>query len=91
MVVNEIFVSSRFKKQFSQLPKLIQKKALKAEALFRKNPFHPSLRLHKLRGKFDEVWTLSINMKYRIVFKSKGEGEIVFASIGLHSVYEENL
>ena len=30
------------------------------------NPFHPSLRLHKLTGKLSELYSVSINITYRI-------------------------
>jgi mRNA-degrading endonuclease YafQ of YafQ-DinJ toxin-antitoxin module len=30
------------------------------------NPFHPSLRLHKLKGKLSEIYSVSINITYRI-------------------------
>ena len=30
------------------------------------NPFHPSLRLHRLTGKLSELYSVSINMTYRI-------------------------
>lgn len=30
------------------------------------NPYHPSLRLHKLRGKLSELYSVSINISYRI-------------------------
>jgi addiction module RelE/StbE family toxin len=33
----------------------------------RVNPFHPSLRLHKLQGNLQEFYSVSINMKYRIL------------------------
>ena len=35
--------------------------------LLEKNPYHPSLRLHKLKGRFQEYYSISINMKYRIM------------------------
>ncbi len=87
----KIFVSSRFQKQFKDLPFKIQEKAAKAEALFSENPLHPSLRLHKLKGKFKKVWSISLDRSYRILFKPQKEGEILFFSIGKHSIYEENL
>ena len=31
------------------------------------NPHHPSLRLHKLKGKLDEFYSISINMEYRVI------------------------
>lgn len=30
------------------------------------NPYHPSLRLHKLKGKLSEIYSVSINISYRI-------------------------
>ncbi len=30
------------------------------------NPFHPSLRLHKLKGKLSNIYSVSINIIYRI-------------------------
>lgn len=34
--------------------------------LLKINPSHPSLRLHKLSGKLSELYSVSINMTYRI-------------------------
>ena len=88
MQVKEIHYNDDFKEQFLSLPKLIQKKACKSEQFFRKNPFHPSLRLHKLKGKLDGLWSISIDMKYRIIFKPLDNGVILFLSIGLHAIYD---
>ena len=35
--------------------------------LLQHNPNHPSLRIHKLRGKMNKFSSISINIKYRIV------------------------
>ena len=88
MQVSEIRYNDDFEAQFLSLPKSIQKKACKCEQLFRKNPFYPSLRLHKLKGKLSGLWSISIDMKYRIIFKSLENGVILFVSIGLHAVYD---
>ena len=89
MQIKAIHYNGAFEKQFRGLPKNIQKKALKAEKLFRSNPFHPSLRLHKLDGKLKGLWSISLDMKYRIVFKPLEDGVILLISIGLHSIYED--
>jgi len=89
MQVNEIHYNDNFKGQFLALPKAIQKKAFKCEKIFRENPFHPSLRLHKLRGKLHGMWSLSIDMKYRIIFKPMSDGVILFVSVGLHAIYND--
>ena len=34
--------------------------------LLEMNPYHPSLRLHKLKGKLSELYSVSINISYRI-------------------------
>ncbi|HBB03219.1 MAG: plasmid stabilization system protein [Candidatus Peregrinibacteria bacterium GW2011_GWF2_38_29] len=88
MQIKEIHYNSEFVKQFSSLPKNIQKKAYEKEALFRKNLFHPSLRLHKLKGKLQGLWSISIDMKYRIIFKPLENGVILFISVGVHAIYE---
>ena len=35
--------------------------------LLQHDPYHPSLRLHKLQGKMSKFSSISINMKYRII------------------------
>ena len=90
MKVVKIHYDDDFEEQFLKLPKNIQKKAFKAEALFRQNNFHPSLRLHKLEGKLKEHWSISLDKKYRIMFKIMSDGVVLFISIGLHSIYEKN-
>ena len=50
------------------------------------NPQHPSLRLHKLKGKLQVYSSVSINMKFRIMidFVIKDDG-VMLISIGSHS------
>lgn len=88
MKVSTIHFNKDFSDQFKSLPALIQKKAIKQEQLFRENPFHPSLRLHKLKGKLDGLWSISLDRKHRIIFDVLGDGDILFISIGTHSIYE---
>ena len=88
MQVKEIHYNESFEAQFFNLPKSIQKKACSKEQLFRKNAFHPSLRLHKLKGKLDGLWSISIDMKYRIIFKPLDDGVILFVSVGMHAIYD---
>ena len=58
---------------------------LKALRLLQANPFHPSLRLHKLSGRLDGLYSVSITLSYRITpeFLIKGE-EIVPVDVGDH-------
>jgi len=53
--------------------------------LLRINPFHPSLRLHKLNPPLEKFCSISLNMKYRIIidFVIKEE-KIIFINIDIH-------
>ena len=50
-----------------------------------KNPFHPSLRLHKLKGNLAEFYSVSIDMEYRIIIDFIiRDNEIIPIDIGSH-------
>nr|WP_275587368.1 type II toxin-antitoxin system RelE/ParE family toxin [Spongiibacter marinus] len=49
------------------------------------NPYHPSLRLHGLKGRLQGLSSVSINMQYRIILEFEIRGEdIVLVDIGDH-------
>lgn len=91
MLIRSIHYNNQFERQFRGLPRIIQKKALKCEKLFRDNPFYPSVRLHKLHGKLTGFWSISIDRRYRIIFKPIKDGVILFVSIGIHAIYDDSL
>lgn len=88
MILQGIYYSKTFEKQFRNLPREIQKRAIITEDLFKENPLHPSLRLHQLKSKLHGLWSLSINLNYRIIFKRKENGDILFISLGKHDLYK---
>ncbi len=88
MIIKEIYYSEKFKKELKKLPEMIIDLAFKKEKMFKKNPLHPSLRLHELHGRFRGVWSISLNNKYRIIFERMDNGNIMFYSIGKHDVYK---
>jgi proteic killer suppression protein len=49
------------------------------------NPFHPSLRLHKLQGRLSELYSVSINISYRmtIIFMIEDD-KIIPLDLGSH-------
>ena len=74
----------RASKFIKKHPELIgqYEKALK---LLELNPFHSSLRLHKLSGKFDQIYSVSINISYRITLEFQiSENTIIPINIGSH-------
>lgn len=52
--------------------------------LFESNPKHPSLRLHKLSGTLDNMWSLSITMSIRMVYRLINHETAYFTDIGTH-------
>jgi toxin HigB-1 len=74
----------RAKKFFKIHPEIIlqYEKTLK---LLELNPGHPSLRLHKLHGKLSEMYSVSINISYRICIDFIiEEDKIIPVDIGTH-------
>lgn len=80
-------ITSELKKLKLKDPKLAAK-AEKQLALFAQNPKHPSLRTHKLTGKIEDRWSISISKSIRMVYVVvKGEEEestSYFVAIGTH-------
>lgn len=57
----------------------------KALALLQLNPFHNSLRLHKLKGSLQSMYSISINMQYRVTLELLiTEDQILLIDIGDH-------
>jgi toxin HigB-1 len=74
----------RAKKFIKKHPELISQyqKTLK---LLELNPNHPSLRLHKLHGKLSELYSIAINISYRISIDFLIEdNKIIPVDIGSH-------
>jgi len=58
---------------------------LKTLQLLNANPFHPSLRLHPLRGRLEGLYSVSINLSYRITLEMLIENKkIILVNIGDH-------
>ena len=88
MIVKNIEYSTKFAKILKKLPKNIINTAKEKEKIFKKNPLHPSLRIHELHSKFENIWSISINNNYRIIFERMPNGDIIFISIGKHDIYK---
>ena len=50
------------------------------------DPFHPSLRLHKLKGKLSDLYSVSINITYRISLEFIiDNNQIIPVDVGTHN------
>lgn len=81
--------NKRAKKFLKKHPDLL-KQYTKTLELLEENPHHPSLRLHKLEGRLSDLYSVSINIVYRITLEFIIEQDhIILVHIGKHEeVYE---
>lgn len=80
----KIVYTAEFEKRFLKLTKVVKKRAVKQEALFRTDPLHPSLHTEKLVPKTKQLWSLRIDKKYRIIFRQLDQNTFVFLTVGEH-------
>jgi mRNA-degrading endonuclease YafQ of YafQ-DinJ toxin-antitoxin module len=76
---------------FKKLKRFIKKypdvldRYIKTMEILEVDPYHPSLRLHKLQGKLQVYYSVSINMKYRVVIDLIiRDKEVIPIDIGTH-------
>lgn len=62
----------------------LKKKFWDTLKLFTKNPFNQKLKTHKLRGKLEGLWALSITYDCRLIFKFIKKDEVLLIDIGEH-------
>jgi len=63
----------------------LERQYLKTLQLLEANPFHPSLRLHRLSGRLAGLHSVSINLSYRITMEFLIENqEIIPVDVGDH-------
>lgn len=77
--------NNKAKKFIKKHPELV-KQYEKTLKLLELNPHHPSLRLHQLKGKLQDLHSISINISYRICLHLIiTEKEIILVYIGSHN------
>lgn len=83
LVVKEL---ARIKQKDKKLSERIHKQLL----IFSSNPKHPSLRVHKLTGSMNNIWSISVSMSIRMVYKLLDKDNAYFIDIGTHEeVYKK--
>ena len=76
-----IYKAKRFIKKHPELITQYEK-TLK---ILENDPHHPSLRLHRLKGKLKDLHSISINISYRITLEFYlNDKEIVLVNVGHH-------
>jgi len=75
-------IAGKFLKSHPEL----KKQYAKSLELLSLNPYHPSLRLHKLQGNLSNLFSISINISYRITMEFLIENDqIILLNVGSHN------
>ena len=82
----KVIYTPHFLRSFKKIPKNAQEEFKIKEKLFRENYFTPSLKSHKLKGKNE--WSFTVTHKIRVIFIFLDKENILFVSIGNHSIYK---
>lgn len=77
----------RFCKNLKKLPQKLQDKSKRCLKVFIKEPFHESLRRHKLKGKFKNYESLDVTGDLRIIIKPQTNEIIDIVDIGNHAKF----
>ena len=72
-----------YEKKLKQYP-MIRQQLSAALNLFVKDPFHPTLRTHKLGGPLKGNFAFSLGYDLRVVFKFLDKEEVFLETIGTH-------
>ena len=72
-----------YKRKLRQDPEIKQQLAV-ALRLFVQDPFHPTLKTHKLGGPLKGNYAFSLGYDLRVVFKFLDKEEILLETIGTH-------
>ncbi|HOM88915.1 MAG TPA: type II toxin-antitoxin system mRNA interferase toxin, RelE/StbE family [Spirochaetota bacterium] len=84
----EIAFSSSFKRAFKKKIKNrneIEDLFWEAVSLFIQDPFHSSLKTHKLSGKLKNLWSFSVEYDMRVIFFfEENNSKAIFIDIGSH-------
>lgn len=87
MKPKKIEYSKAFIKNLKKLPKSQLRLLVKQEVIFRKNPFDPRLKTHKLSGKLLEFYAFSVSLHWRVVFHIRDDETIILDNIGSYEIY----
>ena len=87
MEILEIHYTSDFRRAYKKLPTYVQELVDRKDSLFRKNPFYPSLKTHKLHSPLDGLWSFWITKNYRVLFEFIKNGAM-FHDVGTHKIYD---
>jgi len=82
-------VTRSFRQKLSNLPASVQEQAAKAYALWRRDPYHPSLQFKRVSQR-QLVYSARVSLNYRVLGLLESD-HIYWYWIGTHDEYDELL
>lgn len=83
----KIIYTPKFIRAYKKLPDNIKDKVEEKEIVFKEDPFHPSLKTHKLNGDLEDFWSFSVDSKNRVIFEISKNNTFYFHMVGDHDIY----
>ncbi len=80
--------TSKFERSYKKLSLHKKVVAEDREKVFRKDPFGPRLKTHKLKGKLKNRWSFSLTYSQRVLFSYYQDNEVIFYDVGDHRIYQ---
>ena len=81
----KLYYSKKFEKRFGSLSVKIQDKFFRRIDLFLKDPNHPDLKSHPLKGNLLGCRAFSVTGDYRVMYRILSKTEIKLLDIGTHN------
>ena len=81
----QIYFHTTFKKQLQKLPSPLQDKFQERLELWLVDNTNPVLRVHLLKGRYSNYWSMNVTGDMRALYRYDGEEIVIFALIGTHS------
>ena len=82
-------VTKAFRKRLNELPISVQEQAAKAYALWKEDPYHPSLQFKRVSQR-QPIYSARISLNYRVLGLLESD-HIYWYWIGAHDEYDELL
>ena len=85
----QIHLSSRFKRAYKKLSRELREEFDEKIVVFVRDPHHPSLKTHKLHGKFQTCLAFRLRKGYRVFFEFSSSDSIDLLHVDPHDSYKK--
>ncbi|MFA6158540.1 MAG: hypothetical protein WC763_02840 [Candidatus Paceibacterota bacterium] len=84
----ELLFKPSFVRTVNGLEEALVEEVFEKIELFKDPKNHDALRVHKLKGRFSDCHSFSVNYRFRIIFEYSGKKEATLLFIGDHDIYK---